>query len=167
MKNFNALFVLMVPGLFAACVAGSDATESGQSDSSCLTPTELIVQTRGEMSAEDDFYKDVVFNDEMSDVSRIADVNGDGFQDYVVFPGMSYAGATVDLVVRVSDGQGCAGERVLTTSGAGIVVRDTKTNGYNDLVVQDSQNCTAFETAYSFDGKAYVAGETVSQEVCK
>ncbi len=135
----------------------------------CGSDDELIAAARAQLVADEpDFYQLEQFSDDVAFVEPIEDLNGDGVDDALVFPGWSYAGANTEQAVYLSDAEGCAtayaghfGASSVSPAEDGAV-----TNGVRDLTVVNTSGCSALVSRYAFDGQLYVETGSETQNLC-
>ncbi len=129
----------------------------------------MIAMARAELMAnEPDFYRAEDFSDQAAFVERIADLNADGIDDAVVFPGMSYAGATAEQTVYLTDADGCATLFVGRFGAVSVTPADdgATTLGLRDLMIVTYDACESFTMRASFDGVQYTEPTECTPELC-
>lgn len=138
-------------------------------DQECSSDAELIAEARAQLIADEpDFYTSEGFSDETALVERDWDLNGDGVQDALVFPGWSYAGANTEQAVYLSDADGCATAYAGHFGASSVAPAEdgAVTNGASDLTVVNTSACEATISRYTFDGARYVEAGYTTENLC-
>lgn len=136
-------------------------------ESDCLSDEELVVEARAQLiQDEPDFYSSDLFHDGF--VDRFVDLNGDGVDDVLLFPGLSYGGANVEQAVYLTDEKGCATVYAGHFGASSVMPTEDRavTNGVRDLSVTNASGCEAVDTRFTFDGLRYVEGAYEIVNLC-
>lgn len=129
---------------------------------------ELIKLVRETLVDEDPIaFKLDEFEDDNVDVAPIGDLDGDGTPDQLVFPGVQYAGANVEIAIVLSQELPCTVHFAGHIGGVDVAPNEDgeRTEGVLDLVATNISGCNTVLTPLRFDGERYVeVAEEASEE---
>jgi len=135
----------------------------------CPSDSELIAAARaGLIADEPGFYEADLFFDQSAWVEKVDDLNDDGVVDYLVRPGMSYAGANDETTVFLSENGTCRASFAGTVGGVtdvGPAEDGARTDGVLDLMATNVSNCEALIIRFRFDFEKgrFVEGESKTE----
>ena len=163
--------LLLVLALTPACINNDGPTDDGStngiggkgdgpgSDPTCPSRADMVLEAREQLVREQPDVFDIAdFQNGFGE--RIADLNSDGIDDLVIWPGSSGNDDEI-AVMYLSDKAGC------TTTYVGYfqasVVMPSKdgarTNEVRDLTIETMRyGCEVYHFTYHFDGRRYVEG---------
>ena len=134
----------------------------------CRAPEDLPELAREQLSALDPrFYDGASFADGVSQ-ETMGDLNGDGTEDLVVSPGLSYTLDNREQVIYLSgEPDACVDNFAGRFAASSVLAADDGENeGVRDVLAINRSACTAETTRYRFVGGEYVAGESTTTDTC-
>lgn len=161
--SVRTLFILFNLLMFAAGVGARPQDTGDKREVSAEVRSKLFKQVMADM---DEFRECVQQADGGDSAAREnayieeLDLNRDGVKEYQVeLSGCGCGAHNCSLYLYRRAGQGF--EQILDSSGMGLEVLKTSTNGYSDVRVGARNNAaTESETTYKFDGKQYREANT-------
>ena len=126
--------------------------EDPAKEQSCPGDEILIELARTQLN--DDLSADLVFQN--GRVKAFQDLDGDGVQESLVFPGSRDDDANEHQLLYLSQGRGCPAHHAGSFFGDKISIRGGRTNGALDIVEEVLEgSCVYVGNFYEFDGDRY------------
>lgn len=134
----------------------------------CMSDEELIGLAREELRKEGGDYATDDFADG-SGVEPTRDLNGDGYDDFAVRPGIAYSGAVAEMVIYMSDPTGCASDYAGSLGGVSDVTATEDgavTNGVRNLRTVNHGACIDYFNSFTWGGTKYQLGTSKEVKSC-